>query len=90
MTDDSNDMYHDGFSIIDQDVVQATLVPCYPLSADERAAFQEELINRLAQQFQSLPLQTMSFLCVEWMKQASNIWDNKDDPKKSLDMLGRL
>jgi hypothetical protein len=83
-------MYLDGFSMIDQDVVQATLVPSNPLSADERAAFQKELSNRLAQQLQSLPVQTMSFLCVEWMKQTSNIFDNKDDPKKSLDMLGRL
>ena len=83
-------MYLDGFSMIDQDVVQATLVPSNPLSADERAAFQKELQNRLAQQLQSLPVQTMSFLCVEWMKQTSNIFDNKDDPNKSLHMLGRL
>ena len=83
-------MYLDGFSMIDQDVVQATLVPSNPLSADERAAFQKELQNRLAQHLQSLPVQTMSFLCVEWMKQTSNIFDNNDDPKKSLDMLGHL
>jgi hypothetical protein len=82
-------MYLDGFSMIDQDVVQATLVPSNALSADDRAAFQKELQKRLAQQLQSLPAQTMSFLCVEWMKQTSNIFDNKDDPTKSLDMLGR-
>ena len=83
-------MYLDGFSMIDQDVVQTTLVPSNPLSADERAAFQKELQHRLAQQVQSLSVQTMSFLCVEWIKQTSNIFDNKDDPKKILDMLGRL
>jgi hypothetical protein len=36
-------MYLDGFSMIDQDVVQATLVPSNALSADDRAAFQKEL-----------------------------------------------
>ena len=60
------------------------------LSADELAAFLQELLERLAQQLQSLPVHTMSILCVEWMQQTSNICDNKDDPKRSWDMLERL
>ena len=51
--------------------------------------YDKPLASSSLQQLQSLPVQTMSFLCVEWMKQTSNIFDNKDDPTKSLDMLGR-
>ena len=65
------------------------------LSADELAAFLQEMLKSfkcflVAQQLQSLPAHTMSMLFVEWMQQTSNICDNKDDPKRSWDMLERL
>ena len=51
--------------------------------------YDKPLASNSLQQLQSLHALTMAFLCVEWMKQTSNIFDNKHDPTKSLDMLGR-